>query len=236
MRISNEVSDVLANSRVDGCKLFLPEQLDRKLYLAVNKVLVAIEGKWNRSAKAHIFGECPIELIDSIVLTGEYADWKKDFQFYETPSELAKKLIELADIREGETVLEPSAGRGAIAKLIPVCDCVELYERNQNHLMDIGCNVVGNDFTKFERHYDVIIANPPFTKQQDINHVNHMIDIANRRVVSVMSTSVLWRSNRKAEEFRDRIASLGGSIKELPVKTFSVSGTNVNTCVVCVDV
>lgn len=236
MNINKEVSDVLANSTVDDCKLFLPEQLDRKLYLAVNKVLVAIEGKWNRSAKAHIFKECPVDLIDSIVLTGEYADWKKNFQFYETPLELAKKLIELADIREGETVLEPSAGRGAIAKLIPACDCVELYERNQNHLMDIGYNVVGDDFMKFEKRYDVIIANPPFTKQQDIDHVNHMIDIAKRRVVSVMSASVLWRSNRKAKEFRNRITALGGSIDELPVKTFATSGTNIGTCLVCVDV
>ena len=40
MRINDDVANVLANSRVEGNKLFLPEgQLDRKLYVDVNKVL-----------------------------------------------------------------------------------------------------------------------------------------------------------------------------------------------------
>lgn len=237
MRISDEVANVLANSEVIDDKLFLPgAQLDRKLYVAANKVLEAIGGKWNRQSKAHIFADSPAEIIDDILMTGEYVDAKKENQFFETPVDLAQRLVEMADIREGETVLEPSAGKGRIATLIPDCHCVELNDENREHLIKNGFDVVGEDFMTFDNQYDVIVANPPFAKQQDIDHVNKMLDIARRRVVSVMSASVTFRDNKKTVEFRERIEDLGGSIEMLPEKTFSESGTNVRTCVVCVDV
>ena len=238
MNIKNDVANVLGNSRIVDNKLYLPEgQLDRKLYLDVNKVLTAIKGKWNRSAKAHIFPECPIDIIENILQTGEYTDEKKEYQIFETPVWLAEKLIEMADIHEGETILEPSAGRGRIAALIPGCDCIELNTDNSRYLTDNGYRVIWDDFMDFEvpRDYDIIVANPPFTKQQDIDHVNKMMDIANRRVVSIMSASVLWRNNKKTIEFRNRVESLGGIFEELPDSTFAESGTLVKTCIVSVD-
>lgn len=237
MKINDAVANVLANSRVDGNKLFLPEgQLDRKLYVAVNKVLTAIKGKWNRGAAAHVFNESPIDTIDEILLTGEYVDQKKEFQFFETPTQLAEQLVEMADIQEGESVLEPSAGKGRIAKLMGSCDCVELNQENREHLESNGFKLVGENFLELDNQYDVIVANPPFSKQQDIDHVNLMLDLAKRRVVSVMSASVMFRDNKKTVSFRERIKSLGGTIELLPEKIFAESGTNVRTCVVAVDV
>jgi hypothetical protein len=136
LKISNDVANVLANSRVEDIKLFLPEgQLDRKLYMSVNKVLAAIKGKWNRSAKAHIFPESPVDVIDDILLTGEYTDAKKEFQFFETPSPLAKRLVDMAEIIEGETVCEPSAGRGRIVEHLPANTvCFELNKDNREFL------------------------------------------------------------------------------------------------------
>jgi len=236
MKIKPEVADILANSKVVDNKLFLPEiQLDRKLYLAVNKVLTAIGGKWNRAAKAHVFKDSPADIIETILLTGEYTDLKKEYQFFETPDFLAKRLVEMAAIKEGETVLEPSAGRGAIAKFIKNCHCVELNPENRKFLKENGFTVVGEDFMDFDVHYDVIIANPPFTKQQDIDHINRMIDLANRIVVSVASAAVLFRTNKKTVAFRERIESLGGWIEKLPEKTFAQSGTNVQTCIVYIE-
>ena len=237
MKVQNEVGNVLANSKIEDNKLFLPEgQLDRKLYIAENKVLVAINGKWNRSAKAHIFDESPADIIDSILLSGEYTDKKKEFQFFETPQFLAEKIVSLAGIKEGETVLEPSAGKGAIAKLLNGCHCVELNQENRNFLIKSGFTVVGENFMDFCKHYNVIVANPPFSKQQDIEHINKMIDLATRKVVSIASASVLFRTNKKTVAFRKRIDLLGGTIEMLPGETFAKSGTNVQTCIVCVDV
>jgi predicted RNA methylase len=237
MRISDDVANVLANSMIEGNKLFLPDgQLDRKLYVAVNKVLTAIKGKWNRSARAHIFADSPAEIIDNILLTGEYTDEKKEFQFFETPRELATRLVEMAEIKNGERVLEPSAGRGRIAELMPECQCIELNKDNEKFLVANGFDVVGNNFMNHDGEYDVVVANPPFTKQQDIDHVNKMMDLAKRRVVSVMSASVMFRDNKKTVDFRNRVEGLGGTFEMLPEKIFAESGTNVRTCVVCVDV
>ncbi len=237
MKIDDFTANVLANSAVEENRLYLPKmQLERKQYLAVNKVLAGIGGKWNRKAKAHIFEDCPEEVIEQILFTGEYTNQKKEFQFFETPEELAKEMIEMAEIKENETVLEPSAGRGQIAKHLAKCDCIELNEANRKYLIENGFNVVAEDFLTSGRRYDVIVANPPFTKQQDIDHVLHMIKCANRRVVSIMSAAVMFRDNKKTVAFRDCISELGGKINALPDKTFSQSGTNVRTCIVCVDV
>ena len=237
MKISCDVADILGNSEINGNKLFLPPgQLERKLYLATNKVLEAIGGKWNRKEKAHIFPDSPQETIEEILLTGEYTDSKKEYQFFETPENIAKQLIRMAEIGDGDTVLEPSAGRGAIAKFIPSCDCIELNPENRQHLKNFGFNVVGENFLEFSRQYDIIIANPPFARQQDIDHVNHMIDLAKKRVVSVMSASITFRTNKKTQEFLDRIEQLDGEIIGLPEKSFQKSGTNVNTCIVRVKI
>lgn len=233
MKISNDVANVLANSRVEENRLFLPpEQLDRKLYVSVNKVLEAIGGKWNRKEKAHLFDGCPEGTVEEILQTGEYTNAKNEYNFFETPEPLAKRLIELAGV-SGGTTLEPSAGRGAIAKFMR-CDCIELEEGNRKYLKENGFNIVGDDFLQFQKNYDYIIANPPFQKQQDIEHVTHMIELARNRVVSVMSASVLFRTNRKTLEFRELVKSRRGEITPLPEGSFRSSGTNVNTCVVVV--
>lgn len=232
MKVTNDVINVLANCTVSGNNLCLGDiQLERKLYVSVDKVLKALGGKWNRKAGAHVFDSCPNEKIEQLLYTGEYTDVKKEFQFFETPQPLAQRLIHMACVHSGETVLEPSAGQGAIAKFID-CDVIELNESNRTILLKAGFFIVGNDFLQFNNQYDVIIANPPFSKQQDIDHVNHMLDLAKRCVVSVMSASVLFRDNKKTVLFRERIENLGGEITPLPDDSFVTSGTKVKTCVV----
>ena len=238
MKISNEVANVLANSKINGQELYLPDgQLDRKLYMVVNKVLVAIGGKWNRKLKAHVFDCYPGYKIEEILLTGEYINAKKEYQFFETPENIAKKLIYIASIQPGETVLEPSAGRGAIWKFIgyPPCDCIEINRENQLHANKIDMPLIGSDFLECHKKYDVIIANPPFSKQQDVDHITHMIELANRCVVSVASASVIFRTNKKTENFRTLVDVYGGEIIPLPEDSFKESGTRVNTCIVHIE-
>lgn len=68
MKIKDEVLKVLSNARVSGNELYLQGQLDRPMYVAVNKVLEASGGKRNKSAKCHIFGKDAEERIDEIIL------------------------------------------------------------------------------------------------------------------------------------------------------------------------
>ena len=53
--------------------------------------------------------------------------------------------------------------------------------------------------------------------------------------MSVASASVLWGTNKKTVEVRNRIKNLGGIITALPEGSFKESGTTVNTCIVNVS-
>lgn len=236
MKLSQEVINVLSDCTITENKLFLPNtQLDRKLYLLVDKALKSLGGKWNRKEKAHLFDNDINESIEQLIQTGEYVDVKKEFQFFKTPEELAKKLVDISNISDGETVLEPSAGTGNIASLIPNCDVIELNETNRQFLKDNGFNLIHDDFLSFDKPYDVIVGNPPFSKQQDIEHVTRMIKLAKKTVVSIMSASVLFRNNKKTVEFRELVEKYNGTFEELPAGSFKESGTMVNACIVVIN-
>jgi 16S rRNA G1207 methylase RsmC len=76
--------------------------------------------------------------------------------------------------------------------------------------------------------------NPPFQRQQDILHVNHAMRFlkAGGRLVSVMSSSVAFRTNRLTVAFRETLNAHHGTIEALPENAFAESGTNVNTVIV----
>ena len=159
MRIDNSIIEVLAKSEVEGNTLRLTEQLDRKTYQQVNKVLLAIDGKWNSSKKCHIFTDDVEDILQNIILTGEYTSEKSEYQFFPTPDELAAETVRLANITSDDICLEPSAGRGAIAKYMPGCDCIELNPKNRAFLEEQGFSVVHDDFITLEpdKQYSVIV-------------------------------------------------------------------------------
>jgi len=250
MNIEKPILRIIEQGTTEGNLYFLPKiQLDRKTYLAVNKVLENLGGKWNRKQKAHVFQSDILDRIDNVLLTGEVVDPKKEFQFFETPPELAKRLVEMANIQPGESVLEPNAGRGAIAKYIvksfwhtknlvpaPVLDCIELNYANREYLTKKWFNVVGNDFLQCHQKYDVIIANPPFApRQADIEHVSHMIDLANRIVVSVMGAGIKFRQNKKTLAFWEKVNQYNWELIDLPPGTFKASGTMVDTIILKIE-
>lgn len=237
----NSVLDVLCGSEIEGQKLALTSDLDRQLYVKANKVLEALGAKWNRKEKGHIFPDNidPSEVVEQIIHTGQYVDEKKEYNFFETPQILAKEMVRLADIKSGDIILEPEAGLGAIAREIMACGVphtlhtIELNANSRFILQENGYNVVANDFMTYELDfkYDVIIANPPFSKQQDIDHVSRMLDIAKRCIVSVMSAGVLFRRNKKTTEFRKKAESVCSEVQyqNLHDGTFKESGTMVRT-------
>ena len=243
MKINNTVLDVLGNCRVEENLLYLPANLDRKVYTEVNKVLEALGGKWNRKAGGHVFDRCPADEIDDIILTGEYTDKKKEYQFFPTPPEIAEKLCDFAGINENTTVLEPSCGKGNIADAV--------WKRNPKRLLGIELNkemaqylegkpyevITGQDFLLYESDaWDRIVMNPPFSRQQDIDHVlkAHSLLAEGGILVSVMSVSFQFRTNRKSEEFRDFLDSVGASVYDLPEGAFKESGTMIRSCIVVI--
>lgn len=239
MKVAMDVMAVLDRAAVEGNALKLTQQLDPSLYKRVNKVLDAAGGKWNRKAQAHLFDCEAAGAVDQILLTGEIVV-PQDFGFFPTPPAVVARLLEIAEIEPGMTLLEPEAGTGNIAKpAAEICtvDCVELLETNVKVLREAGFarSVWHGDFLEMpqEPRYDRIVMNPPFEKQADIRHVNHALGfLAPRgRLVSVMAAGVTFRANRLAEAFRDLVNARRGSIEVLGEGAFKSSGTMVNTVV-----
>lgn len=163
---------------------------------------------------------------------------KNDFGFYPSPFKVVQELIKLGHIEEYHTVLEPSAGHGAILdeikKITSSFVCGEIQEENKKILESKGYTVSFNDFLKYnEKRFDRIIMNPPFFQQADLNHVLHAYTLLNKggRLVSVMSNGVTFRDNNKTKQFRNLLEN-NGLIFDLPENSFLETGTKVKTVII----
>jgi hypothetical protein len=241
--------EILEKCTVDGNVVKLPNiQLERSSYMEVKKKLEGIGGKWKGGkTSGFVFPSCPKQLLNNIQ-GGEKINLKKDFQFFDTPDYLCDKLVELAGIEENHLVLEPSAGQGAIVKAIHRAHnrmkvfCYELMDQNTIELLKIGTGsltVLGNDFLKNQNEYlfDRIVANPPFTKNQDIDHVMHMYKHLNKggRLVSIMGKGWTFREGNKEKEFRSFLEQKSAIVEDIQKGAFKSSGTMVETVIVIID-
>lgn len=119
----------------------------------------------------------------------------KSLDYYPTPVDVVKKMIDKADLRCGQKILEPSAGKGNIADAIvqKIGNCADLHvieysDHNRMLLEAKNYNVVGTNFLEFgtvsrnERGipkfadgvlYDRIVMNPPYNNGADFVHISH---------------------------------------------------------------
>lgn len=212
------------------------------MYVKTNTVLEALGGKWNRKAKAHVFPGDAGELLADVLTTGEYVDRKQELQFYETPGELASRMCRIVDVGHGTTVLEPSAGLGAIASVSRqyggVVQCIEIDAKMSGILRDDGFPVATCDFLVAAptQLVDAVVMNPPFRNGQDMAHVRHAYQFLADRgtLVAIMSAGMTFRQDRKATEFREWLNWAGGKVEPLPAGTFKESGTMVNAVLVTI--
>ncbi|MCK9571513.1 SAM-dependent methyltransferase [Candidatus Pacearchaeota archaeon] len=246
-KLSEEVLAVLSAASIEGnCVKLTGDRLDRTLYQDVNKALEAIGGKWNRRAQGHIFASDPEEALDNAILTGEVTPPSKN-GYFPTPTAIVMKLCDLADIRPGQFVLEPSAGQGAISTELyhrgaKVFAC-ELLEANRKVLMGDGMPSISlfaePDFMKLETSliFDRVVMNPPFEKRQDVLHVKRAFSMLKPggKLVSIMSAGVKFRDDALGREFREFVELHDGEIGDLPDGSFEESGTGVNTVIVVMD-
>lgn len=240
------MSKILKECTVEGNIVKLPEgQLDRKEYMAVKKALELIGGKWKGGkVQGFVFPTDPTELLGQVA-GGEKRNIKKEFQFFATPSKLAIKLVKLANLKHDSHVLEPSAGQGAIIEAInnmfPSVN-VDAYE-----LMDVNRDVLHKaklDFTlqggNFLEHkfimYDAVIANPPFTKNQDIDHLKEMYGCLKDGGTLVCITSESWIDGiqKKQVAFRNWLYELNSVVIDIPRGSFKESGTMVGGRIVVI--
>ena len=186
LHLSKEAVNVLKNAQIDGNTVRLKAKLDRKLYEDVNAALEALGGKWDRKVQGHVFTEAPAAKIKAAIQSGEVTPPSKN-GYFPTPEPIVKKLLTLAKLQPGMTVLEPSAGQGAIADELrgakAKVTAVENLPDNAKVLKRKGYNVAEMDFLKYKgpARFDRVVMNPPFEKQADVDHVLHAYEVAEAR-------------------------------------------------------
>lgn len=244
MKVDADVIDTLRAAATDGPRLVLPAGLDKKLYGRVNKIVELAGGKWSRRDQAHVFEGSAENAIAPILEAGTVRHVQQEFgQFYSPPA-VADAVIAAADLEEGLVVLEPSAGRGALAARAYFADCevdcIEIDPRSAQILCSMPYRkVVEGDFLEQEPWpvYDRVVMNPPFAKGADIRHVMHAAKFLKPggRLVAVMGGGVADRQDKAAHGFRTFVEARGGSIAPLPLASFAEAGTKVNAFLVVFD-
>ena len=247
IKLSDEVRGVLTRSRITADSLALPEQLDRKLYAQVDKVLKTAGGKWNRGKKCHLFAGDPREILGLAVESGEIVDKKKTLQFFQTPRELGRRMVALLGCVVGKRILEPNAGGGnlvrAIADAALGMDCGRIVavevdpaladglrgQRNKTlYANDQNFTVVEADFLQWMSRdlFHGVVMNPPFHGGADIEHILHALNFLRPggRLVAICANG----SKQEAE-----LKPLATTWEELPAGTFP--DTNVRTVLLTID-
>lgn len=255
--IEPEVLDALRQiTWKDGVLAAITEKLDRKLYQKVNTVMESLGGIWSRGKKAHIFGEDGQERVADAVATGTYDafDDKKHFQFFETPRELAEQMLDFVLPPCGNRILEPSAGKGAIAiaaaRRGAEVWAIEVNPDYAQSIIDVArvteMDLIIDDFLTMtlenplfasQDPFPAIVMNPPFTKSQDIAHVLHAYNeflAPGGKLVAIMAPGYTFRQDKKATEFREWLGNLTHTATELPAGTFKEAGTMVHTMLLCI--
>lgn len=242
-----KTEEILKQSKIENGILKLPQiQIERKDYLDFAKDINFLGGKWKGGKTQGFAFDRPINDIAELLNCNEN---KKDLQFFGTPSELAAELVELCEIDNYHKILEPSAGRGAIiTEIQKVSSCsVHYFEKSEvgQKYLDEFANIVklGNDFLeadpKPENHgqFERIVANPPFSKNQDVDHILKMYDMLDNggKLVSVSSTHWERGQEKKCQNFRKFLEYTKADIFPVPAETFKESGTNIESRIILIS-
>lgn len=241
LTIDPNLRGILANMvwRENAAKIVA--KLDRPTYVKINKILECLGGKWDRSLQAHIFEGEAREAVEDAAETGTYIDWKRQNEFFETPEPLARRMLDLADVAPDFTVLEPSAGKGAIVKpalqfgaTVLAVEQFEPYAKVIAGLAPDGFDrlkVAVLDFLAFKPTpvFDAVVMNPPF--KNDVYHVAYAARFLRPggKLVSVMGPGWTFRTSAISERFRYWVTTMGAKWEKLPEKSFSSSGTYVHS-------
>lgn len=180
--------------------------------------------------------------------------------YFATPEPIGYKMVQWLQSKPGQSLLEPSAGDGAIARWMPDNTYNTVVEPSRDLTPKLmrnvaGAKVVESTFENFDLHnkFDGIAMNPPFGKGKDrggklaMEHVakayKHLKD--GSRLIAIIPDGPACQKrfdkwfygDPEAKRKEDRGIADGVLMADihLPSVTFEREGTNVNTRMVVID-
>ena len=171
---------------------------------------------------------------------------REGIDYFPTPEPLGYKMVEWAGLGEGDSVLEPSAGHGAIARYVPKTNEMvsiepsqSLFTKLQLRAGGLGRKFMNNTFENYalNNKHDVIVMNPPFGKAgalaiQHVDKAFKHLDEGGRIVAIIPRGSTdkkfdKWYNEQKNVAMRAEV--------NLPDILFQQAGTRVACRVVVLD-
>lgn len=154
-----------------------------------------VKSKNDRGSFYFEFGYNPRGVIAEIICTGCLPD-QKTHQYYPTPANVAEEAVRLARIGQYDMCLEPSAGTGGLADLMPKdrTVCIEISPLHCKVLQAKGHRVECMDFLKTTQDMarpERIVMNPPFSDGRWQAHLDHASTVLapGGRLVAVLPAS-----------------------------------------------
>lgn len=156
------------------------------------------------------------------------------YQLFQTPPDLARRLVEAAEVRPGMRVLEPSAGLGRILDALPACEVVavemapecagELFRQDRQEV-----RILQRDFLTCTPDdlglFDAVAMNPPFHLRSDIRHILHARQFL--KPGGRLAALCMAGSHRERE-----LRPLCTTWEPIPAGTFAKEGTRVETVLI----
>ena len=241
------VEKILSECVLEDNIMRLPQvQFNKKRYLEVKNRILEAGGEWNGQLNGFTF-DFDAKRVFELLKSGKRCNLQQEFQYFATPDNIADIAASKFSTLDGShTILEPSAGRGSLVKAVrrrcpsAIVDCYELMPENKEKLSKLDhIRLLGDDFTQAEHpsEYDLIVANPPFSKNQDIRHVMQMYhDLKPGGIVAAI-TSRHWQqaSEKVCKDFRAFLEEVSAQVYEIEEGAFKKSGTGVGTIAIVIN-
>ena len=163
--------------------------------------------------------------------------------YFPTPTAIAEIVVDKADLKAGMSVLEPSAGKGNLARVIikhPVAlDVIECQYSLRKILELQEFNLIAHDFLEYIGQYDRVVMNPPFEDGEHIRHIRHAYAclVTGGRLVAIVPRGFGNKRGKLYEEFTQWLRDKQAQVESLPDNAFRESDrpTGVQTCMVVID-
>jgi predicted RNA methylase len=173
---------------------------------------------------------------------------REGVDYFATPEPIGFKMVEWADVKPGEKVLEPSAGHGAIARFFPDSTTRHAVEPSNELAGRLALNAPDTEIhnQRFEdfnvvNKFNAVIMNPPFgtagkTAMEHVEKAAKHLKESDRLVALIPSGPSMDKRLNEWLESEDIAGNfhLRASVY-LPSVAFERAGTSVSARVVIID-